>query len=54
MSEEMNIRDAECCRYCKHTANEFGFSDGVLCKKNNQYRFNTEVCDEFEREEKRE
>lgn len=54
MTEDMNIRDAECCRWCKHTCNDFAFRDGVLCKKDNQHRYNTDVCDQFEREEKRE
>ena len=49
---EMRVRDAECCRYCEHTCNDFGFRDAVLCGKTNRYRSNTETCDIFKKREK--
>jgi len=47
-----NVRDAECCKHCKNTGDEFTFNDSILCYKTNKYRMHTETCDIFERKEK--
>lgn len=45
----MIVKKAECCKYCKFTGADFTFKDSILCYKTNEYRFHTEVCDEYEK-----
>ena len=52
--ENMNVRDADCCKNCKHVGVDYHFRDAVLCKKSNKYPMNIEVCDLFEMKEKEE
>ena len=46
------VVDAECCEFCANTAPDFTFKDGVLCHKNNEYRYDVDTCQLFERKNK--
>jgi len=49
--DEPVVKRADCCYYCQNTGADFHFSDAVLCKKNNKYRYYWEVCQLFEKGE---